>query len=128
MPDLLAEIIIGDCRHNDVLHRAKIHNCRAALIVTTEERVNIETAIAIRQLNPRTRLVLRSGKENLNNLLFQRLGNFIAFDPTELSTSAFTLAALGTEVLGFFDLDGQTWQVYQRLITANDSWCDRLVV
>ena len=56
--DLLDDLIIGDCRHNNILHRAKIEECRAALIVTTDDRVNVETAIAIRQLNPRTRLLL----------------------------------------------------------------------
>ncbi len=45
--DLLDDLIIGDCRHNDILHRAKIHQCRAALIVTTDEQVNMETAIAL---------------------------------------------------------------------------------
>lgn len=144
LPDLLTEIIIGDCRHNDILARAKIKNCRAALIVTTDEQVNIETAIAIRQLNPHTRLILRSGKQNLNYLLLQHLGNFIAFDPTELSTAAFSLAALGSghnfhqhrtkeatnreDILGFFELEGQTWQVYRRLVTVNDAWCDRAVI
>ncbi|MBE9043943.1 NAD-binding protein [Pleurocapsales cyanobacterium LEGE 10410] len=120
--DLLDDLIIGDCRHNDVLHRAKIQRCRAALIVTTDDRVNVETAIAIRQLNPETRLVVRSATTNLNQLLSRQLGNYIAFEPTELSTSAFTLAALGTEILGFFALDGQIWQVYQRHISIDDRW------
>ena len=125
--DSLYDLIIGDCRHNDILNRAKIKECRAALIVTTDERVNVETAIAIRQLNSRTRLIVRSGKENLNQLLCQRLGNFIAFDPTELSTAAFTLAALGTEILGFFNLEGHIWQIYRRFISVNDTWCDCLI-
>ncbi len=103
--DLLDDLIIGDCRHNDILHRAKIQRCRAALIVTTDDRVNVETAIAIRQLNPYTRLVVRSEKANLNQLLSRQLGNYIAFEPTELSTVAFTLAAL----------DGQT----SRLMAQN---------
>ena len=86
--DLLVDLIIGDCRHNDILERAKIDRCRAALIVTTDDRVNVETAIAIRQLNPKTRLVVRSGKQKLNQLLSVQLGNYLAFDPRELSTSA----------------------------------------
>ena len=122
--DLLDDLIIGDCRHNDILNRAKIQKCRAALIVTTDERVNVETAIAIRQLNPSTRLVVRSEKANLNQLLSGQLGNYIAFEPTELSTTALTLAALGTKILGFFKLDGHIWQVYQRQIAAEDPWCD----
>ncbi len=122
--DLLEDLIIGDCRHNEILHRAQIERCRAAVIVTTDERVNVETAIAIRQLNPATRLVVRSDKANLNQLLSRQLGNYAAFEPTELSTAAFALAALGTEILGFFDLDGQIWQVYQRQITIKDRWCN----
>lgn len=123
--DLLDDLIIGDCRHNDILNQAKIKQSRAALIVTTDDRVNIETAIAIRQLNPYTRLILRSGKENLNRLLCQRLGSFIAFDPRELSTTAFTLAGLGTEIQGYFDLDDYIWQIERRSIDAKDPWCDR---
>lgn len=126
--DLLEDVIIGDCRHNDILHRAKIQRCRAALIVTTDDRVNVETAIAIRQLNPATRLVVRSDKVNLNQLLSRQLSNYTAFEPTELSTAAFTLAALGTEILGFFELDGQIWQVYQRQITIKDRWRDRSIL
>lgn len=128
LKDLLDKLIIGDCRHNDILHRAQIQNCRAALIVTTDERVNVETAIAIRQLNPRTRLVVRSGKTNLNQLLARQLGNYVAFEPTELSTAAFTLAALGTEILGFFELEGQIWQVVRRQISIEDSWCERSII
>ena len=120
--DLLEDLIIGDCRHNDILRRAKIQHCRAALIVTTDEQVNVETALAIRQLNPYTRLLVRSEKVNLNRLLYQQLGNYSAFEPTELSTAAFTLAALGTEILGFFELEGQIWQVYQRKISPQDRW------
>ncbi len=126
--DLLEDLIIGDCRHNDTLHRAKIQRCRAALIVTTDDRVNVETAIAIRQLNPHTRLIVRSEKANLNQLLSRQLGNYIAFEPTELSTAALTLAALGAEILGFFDLDGQIWQVYQRQIFPEDRWRERSIL
>ncbi len=128
LKSLLDDLIIGDCRHNDILYRAKIDRCRAALIVTTDEQVNMETAIAIRQLNPQTRLVVRSEKANLNQLLSQQLGNFIALEPTELSTSALTLAALGSEILGFFEVEGKIWQVYQRKIIAQERWRDRSIL
>lgn len=101
---LLDDIIFGDCRHSETLQRAKIAKCRAALIVTSNEKTNAETAIAIRQLNPRTRLVVRSSKENLNILLGEQLGNFIAYEPIQLPASAFALAALGSQILGLFSL------------------------
>ncbi|MGL5805690.1 MAG: potassium channel family protein [Xenococcaceae cyanobacterium] len=111
LPDLLDELIVGDCSQTFILEQAKIHSCRAALLVTSNESINIETALAIRQLNPHTRLVVRSAKENLNQLLSQQLGNFIAYESTQLPATAFALAAFGSETLGVFKLDGQKWQI-----------------
>ena len=101
---LIDLFLVGDCSDKTLLQKSKIENCRAALIVTTSESVNVATAIAIRQLNQKTRLVMRSNKENLNNLLSNQLGNFIAYEPTELPANAYALSALGKEILGFFSL------------------------
>ncbi|ACB51787.1 hypothetical protein cce_2439 [Crocosphaera subtropica ATCC 51142] len=121
--DLIDELIFADCRHMKILQQANIEKCRAALLVTTNEQVNIETALAIHQLNPKTRLVVRSAQDNLNSLLEEQLGNFIAYEPTQLPTTAFALAALGSEIKGFFTLDGQPLQIIQRRLKSNDSWC-----
>lgn len=119
---LLDDIILGDCRQTEVLQKAKIAKCRAALIVTSNEKVNAQTAIAIRQLNPNTRLVVRSSKENLNILLGEQLGNFIAYEPIQLPASAFALAALGTEILGLFSLDKHKIRITRRQINSKDPW------
>lgn len=122
LPQLLDDLIVGDCRQNEVLERAKIRQCQAALIVTSNEGVNIETALAIRQLNPHARLVVRSAKAKLNRLLSSQLGNFIAYEPTELPAKAFGLAALGSETLGFFNLDGRWLKVTQRQMERGHEW------
>jgi Trk K+ transport system NAD-binding subunit len=118
----LDELIIGDCRQNSILEQAKIERCRAAILVTNNEQVNVETALAIRQLNPHTRLVVRSAKANLNQLLSRQLGNFIAYEPTELPAQSFALAALGTDTVGFFNLDGYSLKVIQAQIGSNHPW------
>jgi Trk K+ transport system NAD-binding subunit len=120
--NFLDDLIIGDCRQNSILEQAKIERCRAALLVTTSEQVNAETALAIRQLNPHTRLVVRSAKTNLNELLSRQLGNFIAYEPTELPAQSFALAALGTETVGFFNLDGQWLRVIQEQVSQTHRW------
>jgi Trk K+ transport system NAD-binding subunit len=125
IPDLLDQFIIGDSRQTQILEQAKIRQCRAAIIVTNQERINAEIALVIHQLNPNTRLVMRSAQENLNQLLGQHLGNFIAFDPTQLPASAFVLAALENEVLGFFRLDQYSLRIIQRQLQVGDSWCYR---
>jgi Trk K+ transport system NAD-binding subunit len=124
LPRLLDDLIIGDCRQPSVLEQGKIRQCRAILLVTNKERVNIETALEARELNRQTRLVVRSAQENLNQLLAQQLGNFVAFEPTQMPAAAFALAALETEALGFFNVEGQWLRVVERQIQASDRWCN----
>jgi Trk K+ transport system NAD-binding subunit len=125
LPNLLDELIIGDCRQESVLEQAKIRQCRGVLVVTNSERVNIEAAFAARLLNTNTRLVVRSSKENLNELLSNHLGNFVAFEPTELPVAAFALATLETDTLGFFSLEGQQIRVVKHQIELGDRWCNQ---
>ena len=124
LPELITELIVGDCCQNSVLARAKIERCRAALIVTGNERVNVETALAVRLLNPYTRLIVRSAQSNLNQLLERQLGNFLAFEPTELPTAALVLAALGSETVGLLNLDGQQLRVVKLPIKSEHPWCN----
>lgn len=119
----LDQLIIGDCRYLPLLReKASIAQCRAAILVTSNEEVNIETALIIRELNPATRLVVRSGKTNLNQLLAEQLGNFIAYEPLDLPANAFALAALGNETLGFFELENQWLRIVRIPIVSNHPW------
>lgn len=120
--NLLDELIIGDCRQNSAFERAKIELCRAVLIVTSNELINAETAIAVRQLNKNARLVVRSTKENLNQLLEEQLTNFVAFDPIHLSAASFALAALGGDSLGFFNLDSNWLGIFQHKVRHGDNF------
>lgn len=116
---------VGDCRLVEVLERAGIRQCRAVLLVTQDERVNLEAALTARVLNPQVRLVMRSGKQNLNQLMGQQLQNFIAFEPTQLAAPAFALGAFGEELVGYFNLDGHRFQVVKQRLEADNLWCDR---
>ncbi|NCJ08118.1 potassium transporter TrkA [Synechococcales cyanobacterium C] len=133
-PQLLSQLHIGDCRQNSVLLEAQIQHCRAILIVTSDERTNLETAFAARLLNPHLRLVVRSAKQNFNQLLAQQLGNYIAFEPTQLSAPAFALAALSpghqpsttpTELLGFFQVEADSFQVMKHHLISDSRWLQR---
>lgn len=125
LPTLLDEFVIGDCRQLEVLERAKIAQCRAILLVTSSETVNIQAALAARSLNPAIRLVIRSDQQNLNQLLGQQLGNFVAFEATQLPAPAFALAALHQETIGLFRLGNQLVRVVQQQIEPEHPWCDR---
>jgi Trk K+ transport system NAD-binding subunit len=125
VPELIDHLVIGDCRLAEVLDRAGVKRCRAVLLVTQNERVNLEAALTARVLNPRVRLVMRSDKQNLNDLMGQQLNNFIAFEPTQLAAPAFALSAFGEDLLGVFRVDGHRFQVVKQNIHLHHPWRDR---
>lgn len=127
IPDLRAQIdqlVIGDCARSSVLQEAHVEQCRAILIVTTDEPTNIETAFVARSLNPTLRIIVRSAQTNLNELLSHQLGNFVGFDPSQLSAPSFALAALAKETRGFFTLEDQLLQIVRVSINSQDAWCN----
>ncbi len=122
LPELLETLVIGDFCQARFLEQAGVQCCRSVLIVSSHEATNVEAAFVVRQLNPSARLVVRSAKENLNQLLEENLGNFVAFEPNQLPVSTIALSALGSETLGLFQLEGKALQVLQRQIPAGDRW------
>ncbi len=118
----LEELIIGDCSQQHILSQLPIPQIRAALIVTTVEKVNIETAIALRTLNPHTRLIVRSDRENLNYLLSNQLGNFVAYEPKHLPANAYALSALGKDTIGFLDLEGGKMRINRLQMPPHHPW------
>jgi Trk K+ transport system NAD-binding subunit len=124
LPELLDQLVIGDCRQPKILEQANIRHCRAVLLVTDQEKVNLEAAFAARSLNPSVRLVVHSAQENLNELLAEQLGNFVAFEPNQLPANAFALAALDGETRGFFSLENQMLRVVSLKIDRKHPWCN----
>lgn len=125
LPGILEQIAIADCRQASVLEQVGIHRCRAVLLVTGNERMNLESAFAGRALNPRARLVVRSSKQNLNSLLSEHLGNFVAYEATEVTAPAFATAALGGEVIGWFEVGDQPFRAIKHAVVKGDVWCNR---
>jgi Trk K+ transport system NAD-binding subunit len=122
LPNLIDLLVTGDCCLPTVLTQAKIHTCRTILIVTSDEQVNIEAAFAARSLDPDIRIIVRSGQDNLNELLRSRLGNFAAFDAPQIPAPSFALAALAGQTRGFFTLNDQLLRVVRLTVEEQDSW------
>jgi Trk K+ transport system NAD-binding subunit len=123
---LASPLIVDDCRKESVLERAGVRQCRAILLVTSDESTNIETAIASRRLNPKIRLVIRSARRNLYQLLKQQLGDMVVLDPVELPATSFALAGLGEGTLGFFNIGDRRLRVVEHQVQPRDYRFDRL--
>ena len=122
LPGLLDRLVIGDCRLSSVLREVNIRKQRAILLVTGDDKVNYEAAFEARSINPHIRLVIRSAKSNFNDLLSAELGNFVAFEPTELSAPAFAQAALGDQMPACFFLENRMTKVIRRVVGTEDAW------
>ena len=121
LPSMLSQApIIGDCRRDHILQQAGLSRCRAVLIATSDESVNVQTAIAVRRLSPKVHIVVRSSRQGLNQLLSRQLGRFVALDATELPAMTFALAGLEDNTLSAFNIDTFQFRVVERQITARD--------
>lgn len=128
-PHLLsAPVIVGDSRQRSVLLQAEIERCRSILIVTSDESVNVETALVARRLNPTVHIVLRSSRYNLNDLLKRQLGNFVALDAMELPANTFALTAMSGAMLSVFKVENHSFQVVQRSVTVGEPRYDRAAI
>ncbi|MEL6131710.1 MAG: NAD-binding protein, partial [Cyanobacteria bacterium J06628_4] len=94
--------------------------CRAVLIVTSDESTNVQTAIAVRRLNPKVHIIVRSSRQGLNRLLSRQLGQFVALDATELPAMTFALAGLEDNTLSVFNIDTFQFRVVERQISNRD--------
>ena len=60
-----ARLVSGDCQRRDILEQAGVGRARGVLILTSEDLVNVSTALTVRSLNSEVRVVLRMFNQNL---------------------------------------------------------------
>jgi len=101
-----ARLIRGDCRAPENLQQASVQTARAVLIVTSDDLINLSTALAVHQLNPGVRLVVRM----FNRALLDRLGkgwNLAVLSVSALAAPLLALIARTGEALGSFHGGGR---------------------
>jgi Trk K+ transport system NAD-binding subunit len=105
-----SRLIQGDCRQPENLLKADIATARGVLVVTSDDLINLSTALAVHQLNPGVRLVVRM----FNRALLDRLGkgwNLAVLSVSALAAPLLALIARTGEALGAFKGGGRTQQV-----------------
>jgi Trk K+ transport system NAD-binding subunit len=63
---------------------------------------------------------VRSSRQNLNQLLKDQLGNFVALDPVELPAATFAVAGLGEGTLGLFQISDRKLRVVESTLTSDN--------
>jgi Trk K+ transport system NAD-binding subunit len=122
-------LVVGDFRRQEVLVEAGIAQSRGILILTSDDLVNISTALLVRQLNPGLRVVLRLFNENLIPRLGKAVQNVFALSTSRLAAPLFASSALTGQALGTIRLDGAEGSLRQLAevpVSAGSPYCGRI--
>lgn len=99
-------LVKGDCRRPEVLDEAGLQYARGVLILTSDDLVNISTALTVRNNNPDVRVVIRMFNQGLISRLGKAVHNVYALSTSTLTAPLLALTALTGQALGTFRLHG----------------------
>jgi Trk K+ transport system NAD-binding subunit len=92
-------VVIGDAFLEETLRRANLDTCAALVSVTSQDIVNLETALFARSLREDLRVVLRITDDDLAERLQETIGNTVSRSVSYLAAPAFAAAMLEHQVL-----------------------------
>jgi Trk K+ transport system NAD-binding subunit len=92
-------VVIGDAFREQTLRAASLDTCISLVSVTSQDIVNLETALTARALREDLRVVLRLTNDDLAERLQKTTGNTISRSVSYLAAPAFAAAMLEHQVL-----------------------------
>jgi Trk K+ transport system NAD-binding subunit len=92
-------VVIGESHLEETLQAAGVTTCRAVLLLTSSDTVNLETALLARALAPEPRIVLRLTNDDLAQRVQEDIGNTISRSVSYMAAPAFAAAMLEHQVL-----------------------------
>ena len=98
--ELRVPVIIGDGARSETLRGAWVRDCRALIVLTTDDVVNLETALAGQGLRPDLRVVVRIFDGEMADRVERMIPNTVSRSVSNLVAPAFAAAMLGREVIG----------------------------
>ncbi len=109
----------GDCRQSELLERAGAASATGVLIVTSDDLLNVATAMLVRRLNPNARIVVRMFNQNLIPRLGAALRNTVALSVSALTAPLMALTAISGEALAAFNVGDAPQQISEVVIDAD---------
>ena len=111
----------GDCKQAELLEKAGAATATGILIVTSDDLVNVATAMLVRRLNPEARIVVRMFNQNIIERLGSALRNTVALSVSALTAPLMALTAISGESLAAFTIAGAPQQVAEVAVDADSS-------
>jgi Trk K+ transport system NAD-binding subunit len=98
--ELDVPVIIGDASREETLRAASVQTCRALVVLSTDDVVNLEAAINGRALNPGLRVVLRLFDGDFADRVERAFHIDVSRSVSYLAAPAFAAAMLQRDVIG----------------------------
>lgn len=117
----------GDCRRTELLEAAGVKDARAVVIATSDDLVNISTALLVRRMNPTARVVVRMFNQNLVARFTGAVKNTVALSVSALIAPMLALTAVTGDALGAFKLDDGPRQISELTVTEESGLAGRRI-
>jgi Trk K+ transport system NAD-binding subunit len=95
-------VVIGDATVTETLRQAHAATAGAVIVATNHDLVNLESALLVRELNPRQRVVLLQSEPLLADMLRQAANVQLAVSVPALAAPAFLAGLYGDRVQNVF--------------------------
>lgn len=116
-----AALLSGDCCRAESWQQANLDRAQGVLILTSDDLVNISTALMVRKLNPNIRIVVRMFNQGLMDRLGHTVHNVFALSTSALAAPLLALMARTGKALGTFRLDDGAHQQVSELVVQAQS-------
>jgi Trk K+ transport system NAD-binding subunit len=114
-------VIIGDATVSEVLRQAHAPTARAVVAASSNDVINLEIALLVRELAPKQRVVVRLTDANLAQTLRQAANVRLALSVPELAAPAFVARLFGERARGLFFVDGRLVIAFDLIIAPTGS-------
>jgi Trk K+ transport system NAD-binding subunit len=116
-----AAVIIGNANVAQVLRQANARTARAVVAATSNDLVNVEVGLLVREIAPKQRVVLRLIDPQLARTLRHSANLRLAVSIPDLAAPAFVAALYGDHVRGMFQIETRMLAVYDLVVQEHDA-------
>jgi Trk K+ transport system NAD-binding subunit len=117
-----AAVLTGDATVREVLRQAHAAQARAVIAATSNDLINLEVALLVRDLDRHIRVVMRLYDSALAETLRTAANVRYALSVPALVAPAFVAALFGDRILSVFLIEGRLVAVVELLTAAQDSF------
>lgn len=118
--------VTGDARNIHILEQAGLKYANAVIIATSNDHINLEVTMRVRDMNPDVRIVARMWDNSLAQQI-ERFFDVEVLSASDLAAPAFAGAAVGAEITQNLHIAGMEYSMI-RLVVRKSSFMDGLSV